>query len=224
MFTRMQAFLPDSVKPQVWKVRDEIPLAQIIDEAAFLIGRGRVVVYPTETFYALGGLPTSKSVITRIFQIKGRDSSKPLPLIAACEEDIKKAISSWPDAADKLAKTFWPGPLTLLLPASRSLPSELHLRTERIAIRVSPHPVTKALAKAIGGLLISTSANISGQTAIADPDNLEPALISRIDGLIDAGKLAGQKPSTIVDLSGRTPKLLRPGSIPWRDIEAVLHS
>ena len=220
----MQELLPDIGKPQVWKVLDEAAIAPIIDEAAFLIGRGRVVVYPTETFYALGGLPTSKRAIDRIFKLKGRDSSKPLPVIAASTEDVKKAIAIWTETAEKLAKAFWPGPLTLLLPASRALPPELHLSTERIAIRVSPHPVAKALAKKCGGLLISTSANISGQPAVADPDNLEPALISRIDGFIDAGKLAGQKPSTIVDLSGETPTLLRAGGIPWRDIESVLLS
>ncbi len=220
----MQALLSNKIKPTLWKVGDEIPLAPIIHEATFLIRSGRVVVYPTETFYALGGLPSSKLTIKRIFEIKGRDSSKPLPLIASSREDIKKAVARWPDTADKLAGAFWPGPLTLLLFASRELPPELHLITGRIAIRISPHPVARALAAAVGGLLISTSANSSGQPAIADPDNLEPALLSRIDGLIDAGKLTGQKPSTIVDLSDGPPRLVRTGYIPWHEIEAVLHS
>lgn len=211
-----------SVKPLIWTVDAEIPSTSIISEAASLILNGGLLVYPTETFYALGGQPTVTRVIRRIFAVKGRDAGKPLPLIAATAADVRKAVDSWPETAERLARAFWPGPLTLILAASSKLPSELHLQTGKIAIRISPHPVAAALAEATGGLLISTSANVSGQSAIDHPDNIAPALLAHLDGLIHAGKVSGHMPSTIVDLSVAPPRLVRPGCVPWHAIALIL--
>ncbi|MDY0042177.1 MAG: L-threonylcarbamoyladenylate synthase [Desulforhabdus sp.] len=209
--------------PRIWKVEAQIPALSNIDEAVSLLLNGGLIVYPTETFYALGGQTTSTTVIKRIYSVKGRDADKPLPLVAASATDVRRAVGSWPEAAEQLAEAFWPGPLTLVLAASPALPSELHLQTGKIAIRISPHPVAVLLAKAAGGLLISTSANISGQSAVDHPDDIEPDLLAQIDGLIYAGKLPGRMPSTIVDVSTTLPRLVRDGSIPWELIERTLH-
>ncbi len=220
----MQVPLSHPTRPRLWKIRDGLPMEPIIREASLSIGRGGVIIYPTETFYALGGLPTSQGATGRIFAIKGRGHDKPLPLIASCQQDVRQVTAAWPDTAERLAGAFWPGPLTLLLPASPKLPAELHWATDRIAVRISSHPVATALAEAVGGLLISTSANISGQPAVADPADMEPVLTSQVDGLINAGRLTGGRPSSIVDLSQGIPRLIRAGSIPWRDIRAVLQA
>ena len=213
---------PSNAKPIIWIVDEAIPSTSIVNDAALLINNGGLVVYPTETFYALGGQPTHERVIKRIFAVKERNAGKPLPLIAASATDVRQAVNNWSEAAELLAQAFWPGPLTLIMEASPKLPSELHLKTGKIAIRISPHPLAEALAESVGGLLISTSANISGQSAIAHPDDIEPALLAQIDGLIHAGKVAGRTPSTIVDVSAAVPRLIRAGCVPWEAVEQTL--
>ena len=220
----MQTYLPDT-HPPIWTVDPDIPSAKIIEEAAQLIIQGGVVVYPTETLYALGGHPMLINSIKRIFDIKGRNTDKPLPLIAATAEDVRKAVDDWPASADKLAKSLWPGPLTLILASSERLPSELSLSIGKVALRISSHPVASALATAVGGLLISTSANISGQAAVDDPACIAPDLLFKADGLIECGKIrgGGGLPSTIVDVSAGPPRLIRKGCISWARIQEVLN-
>jgi L-threonylcarbamoyladenylate synthase len=220
----MQAYLSDS-HPPIWTVDPDTPSEKIIKEAAQLIIQGGVVVYPTETLYALGGHPMLKKSIRRIFDIKGRDTGKPLPLIAAGAEDVRKVVDEWPAVAERLAKSLWPGPLTLILASSEKLPSELNMNTRRIAVRISPHPVAVTLAAAVGGLLISTSANISGQPAITDPNDISPDLLLKVDGLIECGKIrgGGGLPSTVVDVSAEPPRLVRKGCISWESIQEVLN-
>lgn len=205
--------------PVVWQLDPERPDPDIIAAAAALIEAGGVVIYPTETFYAIGGLPQRVETIERIVAIKGRSRDKPFPLIAASEEDARKAVADWSATAEKLARRFWPGPLTLLLPASSLLPKELHLGTGRIAIRISPHPIAIRLAGAAGGLLIATSANISGQPAVSVPDRLDPTLRSALDGLLLGGRTPGQMPSTIVAVTAAGVRLIRTGALPWSEIE-----
>ena len=213
-------FDSSSTRPVAWQVDPERPEAAIIAAAAAVIKAGGVVIYPTETFYAIGGLPQRVKSIERIAKIKGRSLDKPFPLIAASEEDVRKAVSFWPAAAEQLARRFWPGPLTLLLPASPTLPQALHLGSGRIAVRISPHPVAASLVSASGGLLIATSANISGQPAVSDPNQIDPDLLPAVDGLLRGGSPAGHKPSTIVELSASGVRLVRSGAVPWSEIES----
>lgn len=213
-------FDSSSARSVVWRVDPERPEADIIAAAAAAIKAGGVVIYPTETLYAMGGLPQRVETIERIAKIKGRSPDKPFPLIAASEEDVRRAVTVWPALAEKLARVFWPGPLTLLLPASPTLPQALHLGAWKIAVRVSPHPVAASLAKASGGLLIATSANVSGQPAVSDPDQLDPTLLPAIDGLLHGGRTSGQMPSTIIDITESGPHLIRSGAVPWSAIES----
>jgi len=212
------------IKPVVWKVEPVRPEEEIIHAAADLVRAGGIVIYPTETFYAVGGLPDRVETIQHIAEIKGRSPDKPFPLIAASQADVSKAVAFWPTVAEKLAHLFWPGPLTLILPVSPMLPKELHLDTGRIAVRISSHPVATSLARSSGGLLISTSANISGQPAISDPEQIDPGMIKAIDGMIHGGRTAGKTPSTIVDVTEDKVRLIRAGSLPWSEIEGRLHA
>ncbi len=184
--------------------------------------RGGLVIYPTETFYALGAVPALATALEKVFTAKGRDAGKPLPLIASGLADVLKAVSAWTDAARSLAEAFWPGPLTLVLPASSSLPAVLHAGTGKIAVRISSHPAATLLAKRSGGLLVSTSANRSGDPPPRTPEEISPELLCVSDGLIDAGTLPGGLPSTIVDVSVFAPRLVRKGKISWEEVENVL--
>lgn len=188
------------------------------ERAAALVSQGGVIIYPTETFYGLGGHPKMERAIERIYRIKGRDSGKPLPLIASDLDAVREAVSGWSDIAERLAAVFWPGPLTLLLPASSSFPPALHAGTGSVAIRISSHPMARTLAKRAGGVLIATSANRSGDPACRSVGEIPPEVTDLVDLVLDTGELPGGLPSTIVALTPFGPELVRSGCIPFEDV------
>jgi L-threonylcarbamoyladenylate synthase len=206
--------------PPVWKIASQITGEASIDAAGKVLCGGGVIVYPTETFYGLGGNPMDEAVVHRIFQLKGREAGKPIPLIASNGEAVfSSAVAQWPLVAERLAQAFWPGPLTLILPAHPKLPAILSARTNTIAVRVSSNPVAAALASALGGLITATSANRAGEPPSSDPSSIVPAFLLETDGLLDAGTLPGELPSTIVDLTAISPRLVRAGRISWGQIK-----
>lgn len=189
--------------------RWRIDQGRVPEEALRLVGRGGVLVFPTETVYGLGGCPMDEKVIGRIFSIKDRPVGKPLPLVAAHLEAVRRAVAWWPSWAQALADAFWPGPLTLVLPAAPGFPRDLVSQQGTIALRISSHPVPKRLADACGGWIVATSANLSGEPPVRDPNKLSKTLLQRVDGLLDGGLLEKEVPSTVVELF--------PGEMPrWR--------
>jgi L-threonylcarbamoyladenylate synthase len=211
--------------PSVWRVDPQHPALPTISLAGKLLSRGGVIVYPTETLYALGGNPELPEVAERIYRIKGRELSKPLPLIASNLEAVHRAVAEWPISAETLSCTFWPGPLSLVLRAAPHILPSIHGNTGRIAIRVSSHGVARALAAEAGGLLIATSANPAHQRACQTPSEMPEEFLLQLDGIIDAGPSGGSLeslPSTIVDVSGLGPRLIRAGCIPWEELIQVI--
>jgi len=209
-----------SLKPRIWKTGDGAP-PEVIFEATGVLRQGGLLIYPTETFYALGAVP-AHGAVERIFGLKGRDFTKALPLIASSRKAVLSVVSGWSETAEKLARDFWPGPLTLILPANSSLPSILHAGTGKVAVRISPHPVASRLAESAGGLLVSTSANKAGQPPANDPATICGEVLCGVDGFVDAGNLAGGFPSTIVDVTVQPPKTIRVGRIRWEEIRGSL--
>jgi L-threonylcarbamoyladenylate synthase len=207
------------VETTIWKGGADSTDAEVIAAAASVLRRGGVVVYPTETFYGLGGNPTSPDTVERIFRIKKRGPEKALPLIASAVPAVREWVEEFPAIAERLAAVFWPGPLTLILPAAHRLPPRVHASTGKIAVRVSSHPIARALAAALGGLIVSTSANFTAHPACRTPGEIPIELVRQVDGLIDAGGLPGNLPSTIVDVTGGAPLLVREGYIPFAGIE-----
>jgi L-threonylcarbamoyladenylate synthase len=185
---------------------------------------GGVVAYPTETFYGLGADPFQEKALERVYAIKGRDFGKPLPLIASDIASARGVAGDWPLLADRLAERFWPGPLTLVVEASARLPVLLHAGTGKIAVRVSPHGAARALAAGLGGAIVATSANRAGEPARDDPRRLSSTILSGVDGLIDAGKTVGGRPSTMVDATVSPPRLLRAGALRRAEVEEFLKS
>jgi L-threonylcarbamoyladenylate synthase len=196
---------------------------QIKDIASDLNG-GAVAAYPTETFYALGAAAFSPGAVRRIFKLKERDLSKPLSFIVPGLDMVRDLTSSLPSMFAALAGEFWPGPLTLVLPASAGLPEHLLGPGRTIAVRVPPLAWLRALVEELAGPLTATSANLAGQPELADPTEVTAFFKGRVDLVIDGGPAPGGLPSTIVDLAGASPRVLREGRIPAAQIEAVLRS
>jgi L-threonylcarbamoyladenylate synthase len=196
--------------------------SEAIYATASILQSGGLVLYPTETFYALGALPSIAEAVERVFAIKGRDAEKALPLIASDTEAVLRVASRWPESARALARAFWPGPLSMVIDAVSPLPSVLHARSGKIAVRVSSHPAASLLSQVSGGLIVSTSANRTGRPPAKSPENIEDVLLEAADALLDAGDLPGGLPSTIVDVAVQPASLIRAGKVDWRDVQRVL--
>ena len=207
---------------RIFRINPDKIDSEAIHVTASILKSGGIVLYPTETFYALGALPFDEEAVGRVFAIKGRDAGKPLPLIASDLQAVLGAALEWPEAAGALARAFWPGPLSIIVPAVWTLPAVLHAQTGKIAVRVSSHPVASLLSRASGGLIISTSANRAGGVPAKSPETLESGILPAIDALLDAGDLPGGLPSTIVDVAVQPAALIREGKVSWEDIQRVL--
>jgi len=183
--------------------------------AAALLRGGGIVAYPTDTLYGLAANPASAAAMAQLYRIKGRPVDAPIPLIASGIGQIEAAGGVMSQASRRLAAAFWPGPLTLVIPAWPQLDPAVHAGRGTVAIRVPDHQVARLLADACGWPITSTSANKSGEPAPMEPADVRTALSGELDGLIDAGPSPGGAPSTIVDASGGVPRLVRAGAVPW---------
>lgn len=209
---------------EVLSLQGQVPGPDWLDFLAGQLRAGATVVYPTETFYGLGGLATIESVAERVFALKGREAGKTLPFIASDLEMVLQFSEGPPDFFFRLAERFWPGPLTLVLRARENvMPATLYGPGRTIAVRVPPLLWLRDLVKSSGSLLISTSANLSGQPPLDSFPEVYKIFRDRVDFLIDGGRTPGEKPSTIIDLTGPEPACLREGKIPAEEVWAFLY-
>jgi L-threonylcarbamoyladenylate synthase len=198
------------------------PQRDAIHEAAHWILNGGLVAVPTDTLYGLAVDPFRTDAVTRLFAAKSRDEGHAVPLIAADAAQVREHLAPLSPRAACLVDRFWPGPLTVLVAAPFALARNVDGGTGKIGIRVPDHAVARAIAAACGRPITATSANVSGEPATADPDDVERTLGDRIDLLIDAGPTPGGPPSTIVDTTADDLRLVRAGAVHWDDIEACL--
>jgi L-threonylcarbamoyladenylate synthase len=205
-------------------VDPESPQRDAIDEAAKWILNGGVVAIPTDTLYGLAVDPFSADAVARLFAVKGRSAERGLPLVATDAAQISAHLGRLSPDAERLAARFWPGPLTLLVAAPRTLARDVTGGTGKVGVRVPADAVARAVCAAVGRPITATSANVSGEPATSDPGHVERALGDRIDLLIDVGQTPGGAPSTIVDATGASPTLVRAGAIAWEEIQRWLHN
>ncbi len=185
------------------------PQGRHLQAAADVLRDGGLIIYPTDTIYGLGCDLFNKRAIEKIYQIKGNDKRRYLSFICP---DLK-GISEYAhvsNAAYKIMRHLTPGPFTFLLNATRLVPKVLLEKRKTVGIRVPDNTVCLGLLGAFGAPIISTSARFSGQPYMADPDAIESAFAGRADLLLDAGP-GGLEPSTVVDLTGDEPVLVRQG-------------
>jgi L-threonylcarbamoyladenylate synthase len=195
-------------------------------EAAEVIRRGGLVAFPTDTLYGIAADPFSRAALTRLFALKGRSTERAIALIAGDVTQVVEQIGALSPTASRLASSYWPGPLTLLLPRPSSIPEELTGGSDRVGVRVPNHDIARAFSRACGCLLTATSANLSGKPASNHPDDVAAVFSSSaLDLLLDGGKTPGGPPSTIVDvLDDGALHLIRPGAIDWEEVQACANA
>jgi L-threonylcarbamoyladenylate synthase len=189
--------------------------------AAILAADG-VMAYPTETFYGLGAAAFSEKAVHRVFLLKAREAGKPLSLIVSGMDMVERIAAEPPSAFYVLAGEFWPGPLTIVLKAAPTFPTALAGPGHTVAVRIPPAAWLRALVDELGLPVTATSANVSGRKEISDPAEVRRLFEGKVDVIIDGGMTPGGLPSTIVDLSGPEPAILREGAVPAASVRACL--
>jgi L-threonylcarbamoyladenylate synthase len=200
------------------------PSPEVIAHAARLLRSGRLVAFPTETVYGLGANAIDASAVERIFAAKGRPSYNPLIVHVVDAAAARHLVRAWPDQADALIAAFWPGPLTLVMPKRPVVPDAVTAGLPSVAVRMPAHPVARALLAAAEIPIAAPSANRSMLLSPTTGEHVERSLGAAVDLILDAGPTAVGIESTVLDLSGDQPTLLRPGTIMVQDIEAVIGS
>ncbi len=204
-------------------INDVTNTARTIARAAALILRGELVAFPTETVYGLGANGLDPDAVARIYAAKGRPAWNPVILHVADVSAARALVAHWPERAQQLADAFWPGPLTMVLPKSASVPPIATAGGDAVAVRVPRHPVALALLRATGVPIAAPSANRFTHISPTTAQHVAASLGPRVPLILDGGPCDVGIESTVVDLAGEYPTILRPGSITAAALSGALH-
>ena len=196
--------------------------AEVIQTAAKILQEGGLVAFPTETVYGLGGNGLDSAACEKIYIAKGRPSDNPLILHISEFEELNPIVREISPAAQKLMDAFWPGPLTMVFPKSDIVPEKATGGLDTVAVRFPSHPVARAIIRAAGLPIAAPSANSSGKPSPTRASHVEFDLNGKIDMIIDGGAAEWGLESTIVDVSGEVPMILRPGAVTKEMMEKVV--
>lgn len=210
------------LRTEVWQLADAAAIDEAIRRAAQVLCDGGLVAFPTETVYGLGANALDAAAVARIFVAKGRPAGHPLIVHVPGESEAQEVVADWPPAAHALAQLFWPGPLTLVLPRHGRIASVVTGGGPTVGVRVPAHPIAQALLRQSKRPIAAPSANLSTQISPTRPEHVLAGLGGRFDLLLAAGPTPGGIESTVLDVSVRPCRLLRPGLISATAIEAVV--
>lgn len=195
------------------KVDAACPRPEVIDRAAQLIRSGRLVAFPTETVYGLGANALDADAVRAIFAAKGRPGTNPIIVHVATLDAARELVREWPESADRLAASFWPGPLTFVLPKAACVPDIVTAGGETVAIRCPAHPVALALIRAAAVPIAAPSANRSNHISPTRAEHVLRSLGDAVECVLDAGPTASGIESTVIDLTSEPKRVLRLGPI-----------
>lgn len=207
---------------QVLRVDPESPEPRLIAQAAEVLRAGGLVAFPTETVYGLGAHALDPRAVERIFRAKDRPAFNPLIAHLSGIAGARELAAEWPPEAEQLAAAFWPGPLTLVLPKKPHVPDLLTAGLPAVGIRVPAHPVALALITAAGVPIAAPSANRFTELSPTTATHVMKSLGDRVDVLLDGGPTMVGIESTVVDLTGAVPQLLRPGVLSAHQLSEVV--
>ena len=191
-------------------------------EAAEVILRGGVIAFPTDTLYGLGASIRHKGALERIYEMKGRDPSKPILVLVPDIEVLSPFVAEISDAAKRFMDAFWPGPLTLVFRASEKMPRICLGGGDTIGIRMPDSPISRALLQEVNVPVTATSANRSGGPEPTSARIVAESIGDRVDLIVDGGPCRDSRPSTLIDVSGEKPKVLREGRISYETLRPFL--
>ncbi|TAM82184.1 MAG: threonylcarbamoyl-AMP synthase [Acidobacteria bacterium] len=201
---------------------DRSNLEYALEQSVRLILSGKVIAFPTDTFYGLGADPFNLAAITEIFRIKHRSAERAIPLLVASLDQAADLVADPPQLFFTLAKKFWPGPLTLVVPASRQIPLKLTANTGRVGVRWPRFPLAEALIAAVDRPITGTSANLSEHPACTTAAQVAEQMGDAIPLILDGGTTAGDNPSTVVQLQGEQARILRFGGVTEAELKEFL--
>lgn len=193
-----------------------------VAQAVSILRSGGLVAFPTETVYGLGADATNAAAVAKIFAAKGRPGTNPLIVHVADASVARRYATAWPEAAQKLAQAFWPGPLSLVLPKSPAIVDAVTAGRPTVGLRVPDHPLALDLLRAFDGPVAAPSANKSNHVSPTAAQHVRDELGDAVDLILDGGPCRVGIESTVLDLSGAIPTILRPGGVAREQIEAVI--
>ncbi|MGQ9609516.1 MAG: L-threonylcarbamoyladenylate synthase [bacterium] len=199
------------------------PELSVIEEAVSFLKAGKVIAFPTDTVYGIAVDVFNDLAVEKIFEIKGRDINKPLQVLIARKDDLNLIIKNFTKVLHIFISEFWPGPLTIIVPARNDFPLRVRCGLDNIGVRMPANPIALKIINAFGLPVAASSANISG---MPDPKNAEDVIKymgNRIDLIIDGGQTTDNIPSTVLDISVNPPVILRHGKLSESEINRVLN-
>jgi len=196
--------------------------ARAIDDAVWVLKQGGLVAFPTDTVYGVGAQAFSPQAVERIYRVKGRPRSKAIPVLIDSAAHLPDLAENVDPEAWLLAERFWPGPLTIILPRGSRVSDVVTAGGPSVAVRVPDHEFALRLIGAAGGALAATSANLSGHPDPVTAEEVLGYLEGRIDLILDGGPCPGGQASTVIDLTGVSPIVVRPGPISQQELEEEL--
>jgi L-threonylcarbamoyladenylate synthase len=197
-------------------------MTRLIDDAVRILKAGHLVAFPTETVYGLGADATNAEAVRRIFAAKGRPGTNPLIVHVSNAHVAQRYAKDWPPGAEALARRFWPGPLTLVVPKGDAIVPEVTAGRQTVGIRAPDHPVALELLRAFDGPIAAPSANRSNRVSPTTAGHVRRELGERVDLILDGGPCRVGIESTVLDLTRSRPIILRPGAVTREQIEEVV--
>ncbi|HEX6594798.1 MAG TPA: L-threonylcarbamoyladenylate synthase [Bacillota bacterium] len=193
-----------------------------IEEAAHMLRKGFVVAFPTETVYGLGADATNEEAVSKVFQAKGRPQDNPLIVHVATKRQLTQLVRPYAPYVDRLIDTLTPGPITFVLRSNHTCADNVTAGLSTIAVRIPDHPVAQALLTTCDFPVAAPSANLSGKPSPTTADHVWEDLQGRIAGVLDGGPTGLGVESTVIDCTGKTPVILRPGGITKESLETII--
>ncbi len=212
------------MKTEILTIENADKFEQAATRAAELLADGQLAALPTETVYGLAADAFNHQAIASIYTTKGRPSTNPLIVHVADKPMLLECVREWPDIAEKFSQAFWPGPLTLVLPKSDRISDHITAGLDSVAVRWPGHPFMRAVIKKLGRPIAAPSANLANQLSPTSAEHVQAQLEGRIPLIVDGGAANVGIESTVLDLCGQNPTVLRPGIVHLESLRAVAAS
>jgi L-threonylcarbamoyladenylate synthase len=195
---------------------------EIHARAAEVIAAGGVIAFRTDTFYGLGADPFNREALRRVNELKGRDGNKPLLVVISEKVEAERFLLDKSKLFDSISARHWPGALTIVVRAKPEVPDELTAASGTIGLRLPRDESVRSLIRACGGALTATSANLAGEPPARTAEDVSRSFPSGLDLIVNGGQSPGDRPSTVLDISGQHPRLIREGAVTLGELRETL--